>query len=104
MAEAVDAVEQAFADWSRHPEINLTRRRLHTGNSRLNTMPAALPSRDKIGLRFQTDMAHDWNSSFNYSLNSINYFLSSLDLHSFNSSFFDEPACIPNGFSNIDLI
>ena len=56
MAEAVDAVEQAFAEWGRHPEINLTRRRLHTGNSRLNTMPAALPSRDKIGLRVQTEI------------------------------------------------
>ena len=56
MAEAVDAVEQAFADWGRHPEINLTRRRLHTGNFRLNTMPAALPSRDKIGLRIQTEI------------------------------------------------
>ncbi|MBI3060816.1 MAG: ornithine cyclodeaminase family protein [Deltaproteobacteria bacterium] len=56
MAEAVDAVEQAFADWGRHLEINLTRRRLHTGNSRLNTMPAALPSRDKIGLRIQTEI------------------------------------------------
>lgn len=56
MAEVLDAVEQAFADWGRHSEINLPRRRLHTGNSRLNTMPAALPSRDKIGLRIQTEI------------------------------------------------
>jgi ornithine cyclodeaminase/alanine dehydrogenase-like protein (mu-crystallin family) len=52
----VGAVEQAFTDWGRHPEINLTRRRLHSGNARLNTMPAALPSRDKIGLRIQTEL------------------------------------------------
>jgi ornithine cyclodeaminase/alanine dehydrogenase-like protein (mu-crystallin family) len=56
MTEVVEVVEQAFADWGRHPEINLTRRRLHTGNSRLNTMPAALPSRDKIGVRIQTEI------------------------------------------------
>lgn len=56
MPEAVEAVERAFADWGRHPEINLTRRRLHTGKSRLNTMPAALPSRDTIGLRIQTEI------------------------------------------------
>ena len=56
MAEAVDAVEQAFADWGKYPEINLTRRRLHFGDARLNTMPAALPSREKIGLRIQSEI------------------------------------------------
>jgi len=56
MAEAVDAVEKAFADWGAHPEINLTRRRLHFGDARLNTMPAALPSRGKIGLRIQSEI------------------------------------------------
>ena len=56
MAEAVDAVEKAFADWGKYPEINLTRRRLHFGDVRLNTMPAALPSRDKIGLRIQSEI------------------------------------------------
>jgi alanine dehydrogenase len=56
MAEAVDAVEKAFADWGRYPEINLTRRRLHFGDARLNTMPAALPSRDRIGLRIQSEI------------------------------------------------
>jgi alanine dehydrogenase len=56
MAEAVDAVENAFADWGAHPEINLTRRRLHFGDARLNTMPAALPSREKIGLRIQSEI------------------------------------------------
>jgi ornithine cyclodeaminase/alanine dehydrogenase-like protein (mu-crystallin family) len=56
MAEAVDAVEKAFADWGKYPEINLTRRRLHFGHARLNTMPAALPSRDKIGLRIQSEI------------------------------------------------
>jgi alanine dehydrogenase len=56
MAEAVDAVENAFADWGSHPEINLTRRRLHFGDARLNTMPAALPSRGKIGLRIQSEI------------------------------------------------
>jgi alanine dehydrogenase len=56
MAEAVDAVEKAFADWGKNPEINLTRRRLHFGDARLNTMPAALPSRDKIGLRIQAEI------------------------------------------------
>ncbi|TMA59447.1 MAG: hypothetical protein E6J73_15595 [Deltaproteobacteria bacterium] len=56
MAEAVGAVEKAFADWGAHPEINLTRRRLHFGGARLNTMPAALPSRDKIGLRIQSEI------------------------------------------------
>ena len=56
MAEAVDAVEKAFADWGAHPEINLTRRRLHFGDARLNTMPAALPSREKIGLRIQSEI------------------------------------------------
>jgi alanine dehydrogenase len=56
MAEAVDAVEKAFADWGKYPEINLTRRRLHFGDARLNTMPAALPSRHKIGLRLQSEI------------------------------------------------
>jgi ornithine cyclodeaminase/alanine dehydrogenase-like protein (mu-crystallin family) len=56
MAEAVDAVENAFADWGKYPEINLTRRRLHFGDARLNTMPAALPSREKIGLRIQSEI------------------------------------------------
>jgi ornithine cyclodeaminase/alanine dehydrogenase-like protein (mu-crystallin family) len=56
MAEAVDAVEKAFADWGDHPEINLTRRRLHFGDARLNTMPAALPYSGKIGLRIQTEI------------------------------------------------
>ncbi|MBM4298965.1 MAG: ornithine cyclodeaminase family protein, partial [Deltaproteobacteria bacterium] len=41
MAEAVGAVEKAFADWGKHAAINLTRRRLHFGDARLNTMPAA---------------------------------------------------------------
>ena len=56
MTEAVGAVEKAFADWGAHPEINLTRRRLHFGDARLNTMPAALPSREKIGLRIQSEI------------------------------------------------
>lgn len=56
MAEAVDAVDKAFADWGAHPEINLTRRRLHFGDARLNTMPAALPCRDRIGLRIQSEI------------------------------------------------
>jgi alanine dehydrogenase len=56
MAEAVNAVEKAFADWGKYPEINLTRRRLHFGDTRLNTMPAALPSRDKIGVRIQSEI------------------------------------------------
>jgi alanine dehydrogenase len=56
MAEAVDAVEKAFADWGKYPEINLTRRRLHFSDARLNTMPAALPARDKIGLRIQSEI------------------------------------------------
>ena len=47
MAEAVDAVEKAFVDWGKYPEINLTRRRLHFGDARLNTMPGVLPSRNK---------------------------------------------------------
>ena len=56
MAEAVDAVENAFADWGKHAEINDTRRRLHSRDARLNTMPAALPSREKIGLRIQSEI------------------------------------------------
>ena len=56
IVEAVDAVEKAFVDWGKYPEINLTRRRLHFGDARLNTMPAALPSRGKIGLRIQSEI------------------------------------------------
>jgi ornithine cyclodeaminase/alanine dehydrogenase-like protein (mu-crystallin family) len=56
MREAIEAVEKAFADWGRNGHINLTRRRLHAGDARLNTMPAALPSREKIGLRIQTEI------------------------------------------------
>lgn len=56
MAEAVDAVENAFADWGKHAEISDTRRRLHFGAARLNTMPAALPSRGLIGLRIQSEV------------------------------------------------
>ena len=56
IAEAVEVVEKAFADWRKYPEINLTRRRLHFGDARLNTMPAALPSREKIGLRIQSEI------------------------------------------------
>jgi ornithine cyclodeaminase/alanine dehydrogenase-like protein (mu-crystallin family) len=56
MGEVVDAVENAFADWGKHPEINDTRRRLHFGAARLNTMPAALPFRNKIGLRIQSEI------------------------------------------------
>jgi len=56
MAEAVDAVEKAFVAWGKYPEINLTRRRLHFGDARLNTMPGVLPSRNKIGLRIQSEI------------------------------------------------
>lgn len=56
MGEAVAVVETAFRDWGRHPHINLTRRRLHFGDARLNTMPAALPSSEKIGLRIQSEI------------------------------------------------
>jgi alanine dehydrogenase len=56
MAEAVEAVEKAYADWGRNPHINPTRRRLHSGDSRLSTMPAALPFQEKIGLRIQTEI------------------------------------------------
>ena len=56
VGEAVAAVENAFADWGKDEHLSLTRRRLHTGNARLNTMPAALPSRNKIGLRIQTEI------------------------------------------------
>lgn len=56
IAEAIDAVEKAFADWGKHREINLTRRRLHFGDARLNSMPAALPSRNMIGLRIQSEI------------------------------------------------
>lgn len=56
MAEAVGAVEKAFADWGKYPEISDTRRRLHFNDARLNTMPAALPSRGKIGLRIQSEI------------------------------------------------
>jgi ornithine cyclodeaminase/alanine dehydrogenase-like protein (mu-crystallin family) len=56
MAEAIDAVEKAFADWGTHPEINLARRRLHIGDARLCWMPAALPSGEKTGLRIQSEI------------------------------------------------
>lgn len=56
MAEAVHAVENGFRDWGAHAGISLTRRRLHYRDARLNTMPAALPSRDKIGLRIQSEI------------------------------------------------
>jgi len=56
MAEAVNAVEKAFADWGKYPAINLTRRRLHFDDARLNTMPAVLPSQHKIGLRIQSEI------------------------------------------------
>ena len=56
MGEAIEAVDKAFADWGRHTHINLTRRRLHWGDARLNTMPAALPSNEKIGLRIQAEI------------------------------------------------
>lgn len=55
MPEAVAAVESAFGEWGREPGINATRRRLHTGAARLNTMPAAVPSRGVIGLRIQCE-------------------------------------------------
>lgn len=54
--EATEAVESAFMEWGKDPEINLTRRRLHAGKARLNTMPAALPSRSKVGLRIQCEI------------------------------------------------
>jgi hypothetical protein len=54
--ETIAAVEKAFADWGKNPEINLTRSRLHVGKARLNTMPAALPARNKIGLRIQCEI------------------------------------------------
>ena len=56
MAEAVDAVEKAFGDWGAHAEINFARRRLHFGDARPCSMPAALPSRGKIGLRIQSEI------------------------------------------------
>ena len=56
MREAVTAVERGFADWAKESYINLTRRRLHCGVARLNTMPAALPSANRIGLRIQTEI------------------------------------------------
>jgi ornithine cyclodeaminase/alanine dehydrogenase-like protein (mu-crystallin family) len=56
MAEAVDAVEKAFADWGKYPEINLTRRRLHFGDARLCSMPAVLPLGEKSGLRIQSEI------------------------------------------------
>ena len=55
MGEAIEAVDKACADWGRSPHINPTRRRLHSGDARLSTMPAALPSKEKIGLRIQTE-------------------------------------------------
>lgn len=54
--ETIEAVESAFMEWGKDPEINVTRRRLHAGQARLNTMPAALPSRSKIGLRIQCEI------------------------------------------------
>lgn len=56
MSEAIDAVEQAFADWGAHAEINFARRRLHFGDGRLCWMPAALPSGAKTGLRIQSEI------------------------------------------------
>jgi len=56
MAEAVAAVEKAFFDWGKYPEINLTRRRLHFGDARLCSMPAVLPSNEKSGLRVQSEI------------------------------------------------
>ncbi|HEY7559277.1 MAG TPA: ornithine cyclodeaminase family protein [Candidatus Binatia bacterium] len=56
MKEAIEAVDKAFADWGLNAHINLTRRRLHSGDARLNTMPAAFPSKEKIGLRIQTEI------------------------------------------------
>ena len=56
MEEAVAAVESAFGEWGEEPAINATRRRLHTGDARLNTMPAAVPSRGLIGLRSQCEL------------------------------------------------
>jgi alanine dehydrogenase len=56
MAEAIDAVEKAFADWGAHAEINFARRRLHFGDARLCWMPAALPSGAKTGLRIQSEI------------------------------------------------
>jgi ornithine cyclodeaminase/alanine dehydrogenase-like protein (mu-crystallin family) len=56
MREAINAVQSAFADWGENEQINLPRRRLHAGDARLNTMPAALPSREKIGLRIQAEI------------------------------------------------
>ncbi len=56
MTEAVAAVEKAFSDWGKYPEINLTRRRLHFGDARLCSMPAVLPSAEKSGLRIQSEI------------------------------------------------
>jgi ornithine cyclodeaminase/alanine dehydrogenase-like protein (mu-crystallin family) len=56
MGEAVSAVEGAFGEWGEEAEINATRRRLHTGAARLNTMPGAVPSRGVIGLRMQCEL------------------------------------------------
>ena len=56
MAEAVGAVERAFLDWGKYPAINLTRRRLHFGDARFCSMPAALPSGEKTGLRIQSEI------------------------------------------------
>jgi ornithine cyclodeaminase/alanine dehydrogenase-like protein (mu-crystallin family) len=56
MPEAINAVDRAFADWGLNAHINLPRRRLHAGDARLNMMPAALPSREKIGLRIQSEI------------------------------------------------
>jgi ornithine cyclodeaminase/alanine dehydrogenase-like protein (mu-crystallin family) len=56
MAEAIDAVEKAFADWGARAEINFVRRRLHFGDARLCWMPAALPSGELTGLRIQSEI------------------------------------------------
>ena len=55
VGETIEAVEKAFAEWGKEPEINLTRRRLHAGAARLNAMPGALPSRGRIGVRIQCE-------------------------------------------------
>lgn len=56
MKETVAAVESAFGEWGNDPAINATRRRLHAGRARLNTMPAAVPSRGLIGFRSQCEL------------------------------------------------
>lgn len=56
MGETIAAVEDAFREWGMDFEINDTRRRLHAGAARLNTMQGALPSRGQIGLRIQCEV------------------------------------------------